>query len=375
MRLVLHIGGEKTGTTALQDFLFRNSWALLENEGILYPATGPLCFNSAHFPVLTAFLPAGSLEFVPADKNLTPDRLRQELLAISEAVKPRILILSAEHFTSRMKQPAVSAFSAMLRDMKCFDGISAVFFVRAQDELAISSFSTALKFGRREWFATQHISPKNPYFNHFAAAEMWASELGEGAVLVRPYARGATNVPAEFMSVLGISDMSAYDMPRQMNESLSLEQARILHAVNQLLPNPHADRGKDKPASNQQAQRLRNIIVQAIAQPGALPVRTSLFKCLSPQQLAAIRLAFEPANTSLLQKYGVNLGFSDPAPGESGPEAAGETDTELLARALIACARAAVRASERLDEKNKLVQELQSRLGENDRGAGIKATE
>lgn len=366
MRLVLHIGGEKTGTTALQDFLFRNSRAILEREDIFYPAAGPLCFNSAHFPVLTAFLPAGSLEFVPADKNLTADRLQQELLAISEIIKPRILILSAEHFTSRMKPPAVSAFLAMLRDMKCFDAISAVFFVRAQDELAISSFSTSLKFGRREWFATQHISPKNPYFNHFAAAEMWASELGEGAVVVRPYARGATDVPAEFMSVLGISDMSAYDLPRQMNESLSLEQARILHAVNQFLPSPNAGGGKERPAPNQQAQRLRNVIVQAISQPSALPFKTSLFNCLSPQQLAAIHLAFEPANKSLSQKYGVNLEFSNPAPGESATAPAGETDAELLARALIACARAAARSAERLDEKNKLVQELQSRLDKSD---------
>jgi hypothetical protein len=90
VRLVLHIGGEKTGTTALQDFLFRNSRAIHANEGILYPAAGPLCFNAAHFPVLTAFLPAGSLEFVPADKNLTPDGLQRELLAISETFKPRI---------------------------------------------------------------------------------------------------------------------------------------------------------------------------------------------------------------------------------------------------------------------------------------------
>lgn len=366
MRLVLHIGGEKTGTTALQDFLSRNSQAIHENEGILYPVAGPLCFNSAHFPVLTAFLPAGSLEFVPPDKNLTPDRLQQELLAISETFKPRTLILSAEHFTSRMKQPAVSAFLAMLRSMKCFDDISAVFFVRAQDELAISSFSTALKFGRRDWFATQHIGAKNPYFNHFAAAEMWASELGDKAILVRPYARGATNVPVEFMSLLGISDISAYDMPRQMNESLSLEQARILHAVNQFLPNPNANRGQEKPAPNRQAQRLRNIIAQTIARPGALPHRTPLFKCLSPQQRAAIRSTFEPANKLLSQKYGVNLEFSDRADDDSGPESAGETDTELLARALIACARAVVRSAERLDEKNKLVEELQSRLGKSD---------
>lgn len=366
MRLVLHIGGEKTGTTALQDFLSRNSRAIHENEGILYPVAGPLCFNSAHFPVLTAFLPAGSLEFVPADKNLTPDGLQRELLAISETFKPRILILSAEHFTSRMKQPAVSAFLAMLRNMKCFDDISAVFFVRAQDELAISSFSTALKFGRRDWFATQHIRPKNPYFNHFAAAEMWASELGDKAILVRRYARGGTNVPAEFMAVLGIADISGYEPPRQMNESLSLEQARILHAVNQFLPNPHAKQNKEKPASYQQAQRLRNIIVQTIARPGALPIRTSLFKCLSPQQRAAIRSAFEPANASLSQKYGVELEFADPAPDDAGPVPAGETETELLARALIACARAVAKSAERLDEKNKLVEELQSRLGKSD---------
>ena len=37
---------------------------------------------------------------------------------------------------------------------------------------------------------------------------------------------------------------------------------------------------------------------------------------LSPQQRAAIRLEFEPANKSLSQKYGVNLEFSDPAAGE-----------------------------------------------------------
>jgi hypothetical protein len=166
-----------------------------------------------------------------------------------------------------MKQPAVSAFLAMLRSMKCFDDISAVFFVRAQDELAISSFSTALKFGRRDWFATQHIRPKNPYFNHFAAAEMWASELGDKAILIRRYARGGTNVPAEFMAVLGIADISGYEPPRQMNEAWPEQAASCMPSINSCPIRAKQNKRKRRPIS----RHLRNIIAQAIARPG-LPI-------------------------------------------------------------------------------------------------------
>jgi len=46
MKIVLHIGWNKTGSTAIQKFLFENRQALLDRFGVLYPETGR--FTVAH---------------------------------------------------------------------------------------------------------------------------------------------------------------------------------------------------------------------------------------------------------------------------------------------------------------------------------------
>ena len=53
--IILHIGGIKTGTKTLQDFLHTNSTAL-GSQGFIYPTDKQLPYvaGNAHFPVAAA---------------------------------------------------------------------------------------------------------------------------------------------------------------------------------------------------------------------------------------------------------------------------------------------------------------------------------
>ena len=83
--LIIHIGEHKTGSTSIQDFLKRNSTALLSrpNINILYPQSG--LFHSAHHLLAYAVQPEISNAGAGRELGVSSHRkdwqdLRQEIL-------------------------------------------------------------------------------------------------------------------------------------------------------------------------------------------------------------------------------------------------------------------------------------------------------
>ncbi len=92
MELILHIGYSKTGTSAIQDFLYRNRKMLLRRYGILYPDI--YIFDKAHH--LFAWSLTSKPEEITVD--LDPEHIFLSILDEAARTKSKIILISSEEF-------------------------------------------------------------------------------------------------------------------------------------------------------------------------------------------------------------------------------------------------------------------------------------
>jgi len=143
----LHIGFEKTGTTSIQQFLHRNRGELAK-KGFYHPV-------SLDTPNNTFLYVAAADEDRINDahkivrRGLSAEAFRAKVaLDLSAELKGRggTLVLSNEHMHSEVRSPAaVTRLKDLLRP-HCKE-IKILAYVRRQDRVAVSQYSTALKVG------------------------------------------------------------------------------------------------------------------------------------------------------------------------------------------------------------------------------------
>jgi hypothetical protein len=144
---VLHIGTEKTGTTTIQALLARRRKEL-SDLGFWYP---PSPGEISHV-ALAAFAAPENMQGVPSppirngqfDEEEFARRLHNEMAMLPAHV--RTVIFSNEHCHSRLTSTGhVHKLKNFLTPY--FDTITVVVYLRRQDEMACSSYSTLLRGG------------------------------------------------------------------------------------------------------------------------------------------------------------------------------------------------------------------------------------
>lgn len=306
-KILLHIGGEKTGTTTLQAFLSRNTRRLLKRYGVLYPTAGPLFMDGGHFPCVSAFLEPARCEFVPPPRRIDAACVAREVSLLAHRESARLVVLSAEHFSSRLEWPGIAALAEALAP----HAVEVAFYVRRQDDLAVSAFSTALRSGERRWLSTKLVTPARRYFNHLAVANDWARAFGAASLGVRAFDRLGDGIEADFLAVLGVDSGDGFEPVARLKRKLSLEQAILLHAINRHLacwPSAVADDDLD---GYYRAQRLRERLVRLA--PDETEDGISLAAALGEDCRRTIMAAFAASNRELARRYGASIP-DDPAP-------------------------------------------------------------
>jgi hypothetical protein len=92
MRLIVHIGNHKTGSTAIQTAFSRNA-GILKQKGVLYPKTG-MVKNAHHIIPLSL-----RCESVPGfDVVSDIEALSRELIDEVKLVRPEVVVISSEEF-------------------------------------------------------------------------------------------------------------------------------------------------------------------------------------------------------------------------------------------------------------------------------------
>jgi len=248
MRLILHIGTEKTGTTSIQEFLIKNRDRLSQNR--VYVPLSPTAGNGNHrwIPVI-----ANDDDFVDAfilSQQFKSKKDRKEKISwykdrfLSECQDAArtcdTLILTSEHFQSRLcKEEEIKRLQDLLG--KVFRKIRIVIYLRDPLETAVSLMSTAIKSGGVQ---STLPSPNQPYFenvcNHGLTIKKWNKCFSDAELVVRRYDKDfliGGDVVIDFccQSIVDFN-REDYEYSKPSNETLSLTGMALLRKLNMLFP-------------------------------------------------------------------------------------------------------------------------------------------
>lgn len=238
MRLRLHIGTEKTGTTTIQRFLALNR-DILMTSGVLVPASLgetnhrllPAMVNNSDF-VDDFFRARGLLDRATRDAEKL--RWRSNFLTEISRSDAECCVISSEHLQSRLRTiEEVQRLRDLLKER--FTEVRIVLYIRHPITTAISLHSTAIKYGAT---GATVPPPNNPYFNnvvnHERTIRLWRDVFRGDDFCVRLFGRNSFrngDLVEDFISACSLPELD-YKRPSLENESLSLLGLEVLRRIN-----------------------------------------------------------------------------------------------------------------------------------------------
>lgn len=244
MRLVLHIGTEKTATTTLQHFLYQNRDALAGQGALLSEAAGRP--NNRHLPAWSqpedrftnfhrsfgfrnlAEKQAGFADF--------PDRFRAEVAGLAGDT----LVLTSEHCHARLTDRAsVEKLHSLLAPL--FSEIRVICYFREQAAMVKSLYSTVIKSGKDVAFGdfAAKCTPRRGRYNHAITADLWSEVFGRDAFQPRlflPERFIGGDICSDFLATAGIDGAGTKPVQANRNESLGAWGSALIQAVNRRHP-------------------------------------------------------------------------------------------------------------------------------------------
>jgi len=261
-RLFLHIGTEKTGTTSIQQTLFRN-YDKFKAKGILYPRA--LMTGSNHAGFTASFLGEEAIstvarnmgekgEMLRANHHYLLDRLEEEIVESGCST----VIISSELLHSRIQQDENVAHIKHWAEER-FDEIYVVCYLRKQIDLVISGYSTKIKEGDTprgslsQVFSAslEHLAHSNRiphYFDYKGMLDMWSRHFPN--IICREFSRSALkdgDVVSDFLSLVDPHiDSSQLTTAEERNKSLDGKAMEFLAIANKKIPPIVNDRKNPK---------------------------------------------------------------------------------------------------------------------------------
>ncbi len=299
MKIVLHIGTEKTGTTSIQEFLNLNH-ILLMSQGF-YFLQSPGNKNNRKLPAALLrpdrFDDYHHTHFIKTRKAKLKFE-KQVVQAFIEEIKNlpegiHTVIASSEHFHSRLiYKDELEKLQSLLSPY--FDSIKIIAYIRPQIETAISLYSTALKSGigdeGLENFLLTHCQ-KNRYYDYDQFLALWESVFKKENMSVRIFERAffkEGDLLKDISSLLGFDATDAV-LPPKKNESVTPFGQRVLS-----LCNKHIPRFVDQKGFNQLSAQIHRLVITHCSGKGVLPEKT-IAKTLQSQ--------FEASNEEVRKRY------------------------------------------------------------------------
>jgi len=237
MRLILHIGTHKTGTSALQKFLHINRELLLE-QWVFYASRAGS--KNANFM---------GRELVEGNQSVVQSFFAESLIK-AEAAGANTMLVSAESLY------AMSAFNLSLKDKPCDKywelekqaieslrasipqelEIQIVCYFRRPDQFLESIYNQIIKATRYSGSIDEFLNVMMPALDYIGHIQLWQQVFGKEHCSVYGYENAGQNIVSEFLTkVLGIIEFEHYENKElRLNTRLSrdvLEFKRILNRI------------------------------------------------------------------------------------------------------------------------------------------------
>ena len=263
----IHIGTEKTGTSAVQYFFSENRKALAK-EGIYYPNLGS---NGSQWELVAAAHDAPwknqdiSREFNVSnaeEQGQFRARLTRKLdQQFSPLYKADQLFISSEHFHSRLSTGQSLAFLKSFLS-RWVENFKILIYFRRQDRVAVSLQSTKMKS------ASKQLGPPFPpgtgpsmrYFNYDDVYELWEGTFGAQNIFPRIYnenLKSNNGTIDDIIDLLGISRERKKLPPKLINASLSRPAYYFMEELNRQLP--RGESGQKDPLADRMRRDLAEI--------------------------------------------------------------------------------------------------------------------
>lgn len=234
MKLVLHIGTEKTGSTSLQRWAWDNG-ARLADQGIhVSRRLGGPPHQKLHCWALGQFGGDDALARIGVHSDADyqafragfPGELAAEIRLARDAGCHTVL-MSSEFCHSRLVRPEQVR---RLRDLlqPHFDEIDVLCCLRPQIDLAVSLMSTAARIGfNLSGSYLDRVAPEAAYYDYAAMVRRWSDAFGGTAVSLIAYRRHP-DIIADLIARLGL-DVSGFDAPRRQNSAIDVRTLAMMN--------------------------------------------------------------------------------------------------------------------------------------------------
>ncbi len=254
--LILHPGTEKTGSTSLQRVLHQNR-ETLQNNGILVPASFGKVSHNLLFAALQDDDVFDNVKLMELARNKSSaNQLRKHIRRSFEQDLENNPGTSKIIFTSELIHSRMFRASSIKKIAEYFSGIvdevKVIVFLRRQDRLAVSRFSTVLKdghtgfddtfadLGARSYVNTPKDKIPNDFLHYYDYEHLlrrFINQFGRQSVCPIVYKEDRCDTVAEFFRAaeIPIHMIKNSDMGTSRNRALSAKAQYLICRFNKLV--------------------------------------------------------------------------------------------------------------------------------------------
>jgi len=195
MRVILHIGTEKTGTSSIQNYLYKNrrqlggaGYHVLQSGGKYNSRALPAaCITNKPDDYLRA-IGVNTVEERQAHRESVIEGIARELSELPAGI--HTVLISSEHFHSRIRsEEELGNVRGLLS--RFFDQFKIICYLREQVSTCASWYSTSLKNRGTQSLCEfmERCTPRNLYFNYHEMLAGWERSFGLEALDVGLFSR------------------------------------------------------------------------------------------------------------------------------------------------------------------------------------------
>lgn len=250
VRAYIHIGTEKTGSTTIQKYLKINRRKLSAQgtEAVVFKGYGtsrPLVTWATEPDNPDEELNRLGLRDEAARKKWNEETRETFAQFMEQRKKCRHFVFSSEHFQSRLsRESEVRRLKDLLDEY--FDEYRIIVYLRRQDEVSRSLFSTSLRTGHVRTLLPGRVN--GPYYDYYGLLKRWSDVFGKENLDARRFGRKffvGEDLLADFCDACDISGASELQRPEEKNQALSAIAQAALLEFNMHFPNSGDSRGRE----------------------------------------------------------------------------------------------------------------------------------